>query len=238
MLGGCALAYDFTALSAGDESALSSEGGEAGASSDAERAGDGSVADPDGSASLDASDAADVAVDAPPDAPPGCTVTTAGPLLPGTTGLASSGVAWSSLSSAQTEDSVASVASLTVASDESSLLVVRQFGFAVPAGASIRGVRVSVRGKATASDPEDVRDEELKLVVGGAVAGASLDTAKWSSAYVTRDYGGPTNLWGLALTPAIVNDPQFGAAFRAKYHGATSGTAEVDVIRVAVYYCL
>lgn len=124
--------------------------------------------------------------------------------------------------------------SLTEAQVEAS-----DFGVAVAAISSggstdayISGFEVTVY-YATASG---VVDSVVKLVgLNDAVVGNSKASGSdWPTSDGTASYGGASDVWGAALTPAIVNDDSFGAVVSATI--PTSGEAYVDHITIRVYY--
>lgn len=115
-------------------------------------------------------------------------------------------------------------------------LVASGFGLGVPAAATVSGIEVEVRRRATL--PGVIADDELRLVTGGAAVGASrAASAPWSISWSYTKYGGPTDLWGRSWTAAELNAAGFGVALSAKWVGATgSDLALVDHVRVTVHY--
>lgn len=51
-----------------------------------------------------------------------------------------------------------------------------------------------------------------------------------------RTYGGPTDLHGLALTPAVVNASSFGFELSLVTHDGNSHIAMIDYMQITVYY--
>ena len=109
------------------------------------------------------------------------------------------------------------------------------YGFAVPVGATVEGIVVSVRHLASAST--FVFDAAVKLVKAGAIGSTDKadTTNQWANTPATITYGSSTDLWGDTWTPSDVNDATFGVAFAAQTIGG-SRTANVDHITVTVYY--
>lgn len=228
MVGACSLAYDLGSLSGGADQTLV-DGGDGGS------AAEGSV---DGAGPVDGSTAVDGGPDAGPDAPTGCVVESTNAKMPNGSAVTGGGAPWTAIGKAHLEDGTGATAVLNpLADDTSQTMLVYDFSFAVPGGASIRGVQVQIRARGAATDPEEIRDEDIRLTPGGVPSGQNLATSKYATNFVTRDYGGPTNLWGVTLTPAMVNAATFGVAFQARNHGVPTGTAEIDAIRVTVFYC-
>jgi hypothetical protein len=109
------------------------------------------------------------------------------------------------------------------------------FGFAIPSGAVIRGIRVEVRQH---RDPFGfvVWDDAIILRKNGVRTG--LDRAfgdDFTIADAYRYYGGPTDLWGTSWTPSDINAVGFGASIAVATHSPPE-TAYVDDIRIGVYY--
>ncbi len=82
----------------------------------------------------------------------------------------------------------------------------------------------------------DVLDNIVKLVISGAVAGNSKADAvtPWPGAYDIARYGGASDLWGNAITPAIANAADMGIVLSAVSTGV--GTFDVDYIALTFFY--
>lgn len=112
-------------------------------------------------------------------------------------------------------------------------------GFAIPAGATIKGyeVRVGSRFRSGGSTGA-VRDGVLQLLDGGSAVGSNLAvTTQWPIDPVTLLYGHPDDLWGTTLTPADINDSGFG--IRLAIRGVAAGAdrnGNVDFMHVTVHY--
>jgi hypothetical protein len=90
------------------------------------------------------------------------------------------------------------------------------------------------------ADAAEMRNEEVRLARNGAADGTDHSGGggnNWPLVFTTATYGGGSDLWGLGLTPAIVNDGTFGASLQVKYHGIASANALVDSIRLELAYC-
>ncbi len=108
------------------------------------------------------------------------------------------------------------------------------FGFAVPAGATITGISVQI--SRAQGNTGNVTDNIVRLLKGGVLSGSDKSTgAGWMrDAFTNMSYGGAADMWGLALTPADVNAADFGVRLSATLTG--SGSALVDYIRIKVNY--
>ena len=125
----------------------------------------------------------------------------------------------------------------------SNYLKATNFGFSVPSGATIDGVKVEIEKRATMDYSTGyIRDVEVKLIKGGTISGDNKGntSTNWSltQSYVT--HGGATDLWGLSLTDADVNASNFGVSIYVFINNDDPDMDEVyayvDHIRVTVYY--
>ncbi len=111
------------------------------------------------------------------------------------------------------------------------------FGFSIPGGATINGIKVEIeRGKV--SGTKEASDLEVKIVKSDGSIG---DEDKWKElnwageAYFT--YGGATDLWSESWEASDINDEDFGVVVQAYCTGGGgAGTWGVDHIRITVYY--
>jgi len=108
------------------------------------------------------------------------------------------------------------------------------FGFSIPAGAVIEGIQLDVLR--FESSP-GVGDNSVKLVKAGSIVGADRAVAgAWPTSPAYATYGSATDLWGTSWSVSDVNNSGFGAAVSAL--GVFSPTAEIDFMRITVYYAL
>jgi hypothetical protein len=150
-----------------------------------------------------------------------------------TTGLSEQSVdtgnAWSPVGQGRTRvgDANAVEAAATTA-----VLKITKFGQSVPVTAPISGIEVRVHRKATTTN---VNDWIVQTVKGGVVGGTNLGQGsliKWDTDWEVAVYGGEGELWGRTWTPQDINSDGFGVAIQAE----GSGTAQVDMVTVKVYY--
>ncbi len=112
------------------------------------------------------------------------------------------------------------------------------FGFSIPATATITGVKIEIEGKVSAAGFHTI---EFAIYKNGAVYTTSElfgDPLGTSDAYVSR--GGPGNAFSnVVLTPADVNASNFGAGISIESGGGTgTRTFSIDHIRMTIYYTL
>ena len=114
-------------------------------------------------------------------------------------------------------------------------LVATNFGFAIPGTSTILGIEVSESRYCPMVNGS--YDRSVKLTVDG-VTGSGVDhsaTDAWATSFGTKTWGGATDLWGLTLTPAIINSASFGVVLQATLNGS-SYAGYVDWIKVKIYY--
>ncbi len=141
--------------------------------------------------------------------------------------------AWASPGSVTVSDNF-SASVLLAAAGNSHYLKATNFGFAIPAGATIDGILVEWdKSKMIGGTVVDARARIVKGGTVGSTDKASPDT--WPDADAYASYGGAADLWGETWTDADVNAADFGAVLAA--NGDTGGgTATVDHCRITVYY--
>lgn len=117
-------------------------------------------------------------------------------------------------------------------SDQSELLEVTGFGFAVPGGDTILGIQVDI--ERSASVGSTVTDDTVQLVQGGAGKGsdkADLVT-NWPTTDTVKTYGGAADLWGASWSPSDINLSAFGISIRCAASAATQ--ARIDYVTITV----
>jgi hypothetical protein len=115
-------------------------------------------------------------------------------------------------------------------------LMVKDFGFQIPAGTIIEGIKVEVK----CMDPNArTSDYSVRIVKTGAISG---DEKAAGNPYPLTDtylaYGGPTDLWGETWNYKFVDDNQFGVAIAAQRNTSDDIITDgrVNNIRITVYY--
>ena len=119
----------------------------------------------------------------------------------------------------------------------SNYLLATNFGFALPAGATVVGVKFDIEKSVTSGSASDT---QVNLVVGGNVFSAmnyalSTVNANWPGSDTVYSYGSFLDNWNYALTDSEVNASGFGVAIACT--GRTNGTvAAVDAVQCTVAY--
>src|SRR4051794_6708512 len=144
--------------------------------------------------------------------------------------------AWSNLTNGTTSnDSWITATPATNATTQ--YLEATNFGFTVPAGATINGVTVKIE-RSESGSAGDVHDASVKLVKGSTVVGNDkANTAlEWDAGTDgVATYGSSTDLWGTTLTDSDVNSASFGVAIAAKQL-ATAQFVRVDTVTITISY--
>lgn len=137
--------------------------------------------------------------------------------------------------------------------NNSDLLQVSAYQFAIPPSAIISGVQVSILVNSSPVEPATIIDQTCQLIKGGIPEGNDYaNGTAWSSglAGTYRVYGGPNDTWGLALTPTDVNAMNFGVQFGAKtlstenavfnpafgWFQKSVGIAYIGTVSITVFY--
>lgn len=160
-----------------------------------------------------------------------------GPLSPGTLVNTNNGapIAWTNPSNAaSSNDSYATAVDLD--QQPSQQLWVTNFGFTVTGGATIDGVLVEI--ERSVSGAGNVTDDGLHLLRAGVEVGSDKKdvVTSWPGSDTIASYGGASDLWGTTWTDTQINASTFGVSLAAQETGVDLATAQVDHIRITVYY--
>jgi len=109
------------------------------------------------------------------------------------------------------------------------------YGFAIPVGSTINGIKA--RFEKRAQTVSTVKDWDIKLVKAGTEQGDDKgDSAWWPTTDTYVVHGGTGQLWGLAWTPADINASNFGVSISARNYDIDPRYALVDHVQIRVYY--
>lgn len=126
---------------------------------------------------------------------------------------------------------------LVATGQESYYLKATNFGFTVPAGATINGIVVDV--ERSLASGAGVHDGKLRIIKGGVIGATDRadTTTIWpATTDGTVSYGSSSDLWGETWSSSDVNGSTFGVALTAvRVSGATVNT-RVDNMRITVHY--
>lgn len=141
-------------------------------------------------------------------------------------------VNWTNPGNAAVSDDI--YATVVTNSDETSnLLAITNFGFTIPAGATIDGIELRVEGKVTGGSGIT----PFSVTKNGTVAAVVYADQLWTGTDTTFTRGGPTNLLGTTWTPAEINATTFGIVIYSYTEaGQPARTASIDFGSITVYY--
>ena len=143
-------------------------------------------------------------------------------------------VAWTNLAGPKGAGGEAARATLS-GSAVTHWLLTTGYGFALPTGATVRGLVVTV--VRSASFVDEITDYGCSVVKAGNPVGLpKLNLGPWPTSTQTLTYGSATNTWGQTWTAELVNATDFGAAFAARGTMATAEMALVDHVTVTVHF--
>jgi hypothetical protein len=108
------------------------------------------------------------------------------------------------------------------------------FGFSIPAGATIDGIELSVERHFTTNS---IVDNGVFVYDGTAQDGDDKGAVAWTQDTDTTDtYGGAADDWNTNLTPAEVNGSGFGVQFSVNGTFFGMGIAFVDHVQMKITY--
>lgn len=142
--------------------------------------------------------------------------------------------AWSSTSNITADDGSPADASTFGFGGDTQYLKATNFGFSIPAGATIDGVVATWEARVDSGSTTII---EAKLVKGGTISGTDQSSSESvTSSWTMINIGSSSNLWGTTLSVSDVNNSGFGCVFRtADVPFAATGHL-VDVVKMTVYY--
>lgn len=123
---------------------------------------------------------------------------------------------------------------LSPGSNPSDYITVYDFGFSIPTDATIDGIEATIKKSRNGSE---VRDYFIAFDGPAGESDNKADTVtNWETVKTTLIYGGPTDLWGLTVSPSDINDSSFALGIRAQTTTPINGTARLYYAEVTVYY--
>jgi hypothetical protein len=141
-------------------------------------------------------------------------------------------VTWSNPGNITALDGFNATASLSPGTS-SHYLKATNFGFAIPATATIVGVVVTSQHPAAALG---LQGATAKLVKGGVISGNVRNASGGLLGSTAETFGGSSDLWNVSLTPTDVNAATFGAVATVTNSQSIALTPTVDAIQITVYY--
>jgi len=165
---------------------------------------------------------------------------TSGPRDPNTVVTEGSGLAWNNPNNAKASDNLWAVA-FGYDGQTSQRLRATNFGFNIPLGFQITGIKVEIERSLYPGALAVIKDVEVKIVKSDGSVGtenkAALATV-WPDADAYRTYGGEGALWSETWSTSDINDPDFGVVISAElvFTGTGGAEARIDHVRITIYY--
>jgi hypothetical protein len=153
--------------------------------------------------------------------------------------------AWANPSNAKESDDVYAASNIQISSfTETSTyyLVATDFGFAIPANASICGIEIQLEKhyQVNSGSLSSITDKSVRIVIKGTPDGDDKAAGEaWLSEDEQSYYGSISDKWGLSLTTTDINSSTFGVAISASVSSGSSDldmNALIDQITITVYY--
>lgn len=115
------------------------------------------------------------------------------------------------------------------------LLNATNFGFNVPAGATINGIRAKILRFGIPG--VQVTDATVQLLKAGSPVGSNKASGTaWPSPEAYATYGSSSDLWGTTWSVSDVNGSGFGVGIAAQLPGQVGLVGGVDFVQITVYY--
>lgn len=147
--------------------------------------------------------------------------------------------AWTDTGNITAEDGAYALAGAGI-TGTSHYLKATSFGFAVPTGATIAGIKAEIKKGYKTGGAGSVVDNRVQLIKAGTIQTPNkADTvtpwvnSSFGGAFAWSAYGGQSDLWSGTWTAGDINSSGFGIAISTTDVGAG---ASIDVIRITVYY--
>lgn len=118
------------------------------------------------------------------------------------------------------------------------ILRVTQFGFSIPAGATINGVYVETQRKKVIYGGDISPYGSLQLQNNGTNLGTAKSLTAWPSKEAWDNWGGTDDVWDASLTSEIINATTFGVDFVGVGVTSILAGAYVNCVKITVYYTL
>lgn len=114
------------------------------------------------------------------------------------------------------------------------------FGFAIPSGSGICGVKVEIeKSGANLGLFSSIQDYDIRLVKNGTITGSNYATnTDWTNTDNYYVYGSTSDKWGTTWSVADINSGNFGIVIAAQLGGIISllPVARIDNVRITIYF--
>lgn len=143
-------------------------------------------------------------------------------------------VSWSNENNAKVSDD--NYATVTLNSNTSNWLKANNFGFSIPAEATITGIHASIEAKS--DGPAGWVMDYIRIVKSGAIKSTNHQVTLPAGSDTTQYVGGSQYKWGESWTASDINDPGFGIAIATFKSTAGNRLVSIDQVRLRVFYTL
>ena len=151
---------------------------------------------------------------------------------------------WTNPSNAYTDNAAFAVSGSVANLAYTTRLQLLGWGFAIPSGATIDGVSVSIKAKnalsGTGFQVLASGSNGAELWLSGAILSGTTQkgTSSWAgTSEITRVAGGSADLWGASsISPSDINNADFGVRFNARNGNASAQAFSVNHVFITVYY--
>lgn len=155
------------------------------------------------------------------------------------------GTDWTNPSNIQTSDNSFATCLITGANKPSYNLDAKNWGFQstnnalpnyIPGSATINGIEVYITMRESGAG--NIRDNKIILLKAGSEAGTSKarSATLWPTTASAIKFGSNIDLWGTTWTASDLLDANFGVRIVAKTRGSKDAQAEIDYVRINVYF--
>src|SRR5205809_7178430 len=106
----------------------------------------------------------------------------------------------------------------------------------IPANATVNGIEVFITLRK--SGVGKIRDNKIILLKAGSETGTSKarGSVLWPTSATAIKFGSNTDMWGATWTAADLIDAGFGIRICAKNRGSKDAQAEIDYVRINIYF--
>jgi len=117
---------------------------------------------------------------------------------------------WSNPGNITSDDESYAVCNILLLGETSRILKAQDFGFSLPSAAVVTNVSFSYQRKASSSGT--IRENDISMLDANGAAGTNkADTSTyWDTSAEIITKSGDGSYWGITLSPALVNDIDFG----------------------------
>lgn len=150
-------------------------------------------------------------------------------------------VVWNNPNNAKVSDNVYATTNLVSIEEQTHYLKATNFGFSIPAGATINGILVEIEKKANRNSVYGyVLDNEVLIVKSDDTIGTTnkYSEGNWPLSDTYTSHGASDDLWDETWTQSDINNTNFGVVVSLYIGDFLYGdvVASIDHIRITVYY--